>query len=636
MRAKTALVTWSSGWILATLVGLAAAGEAAPHFSPSDQDLAAVAIVDGGQGVLLGTPARETSGLKCRFRFIDTSALAVPLSTPVLSASGTKLLLLGPDESTYVLDLTIRSRPTESIQHLDRRDPAIDGKGGRHAHRLPSQRFTVTRGGSTHVMDDLGAVLSEHPLARPGDSNGHSDADVKPLLDALEAEGPHADGVFGRQIGDWHLFRIAPDPELYVPVLEIVQKELVLPGPFETLERLGGSLGLGQSLFGRYVRQDIEERRRNCAIYYRIRSEPGVWTVEYWLYYPFDVGGLVSHLHDPEHVFVEVDKLGGFVRRVNGAAHGFLAGNNIYSTARPLAEPADLPLFVMVEFNKHATAPDINRDGVFTPGIDENEYRERAKVWGVRDVVGTNNNHLLPYDATMTLPRRQEDYLASVDVTERFPHERRLAGQACCRLIPLPVEPVRRTRCQEPTTECAIASVMLHPDFVNRTTILKDWVFPQSFLRATYGLGPGLGVHSAGLGYSVDLDRTPVLGRLLPLPGRVGVEAFGWKRESPEGGDVERPRPHLDGDGVGFGFRYEQFLSNLFGIHSGLRVYSPPFSDVWITFGPMVEIPLRDAGNVNLLAGLSLTPGGSPRFEMRVSAGFWKRRAASAGVPAGR
>jgi hypothetical protein len=177
---------------------------------------------------------------------------------------------------------------------------------------------------------------------------------------------------------------------------------------------------------------------------------------------------------------------------------------------------------------------------------------------------------------------------------------------------------------------------MRHPDFVNRTTVLKDWVFPQSFLRATYGLGPGLGVHSAGLGYSVDLDRTPVLGRLLPLPGRVGVEAFGWKRESPEGGDVERPRPHLDGDGVGFGFRYEQFLSNLFGIHSGLRVYSPPFSDVWITFGPMVEIPLRDAGNVNLLAGLSLTPGGSPRFEMRVSAGFWKRRAASAGVPAGR
>jgi hypothetical protein len=172
----------------------------------------------------------------------------------------------------------------------------------------------------------------------------------------------------------------------------------------------------------------------------------------------------------------------------------------------------------------------------------------------------------------MTLPRRQEDYLASIHVTERFPHEQRLSAHACCRLIPLPVEPVRRTTCQDPTTECAIASVMLHPDFVNRTTILKDWVFPQSFLRATYSLGPGLGVHSAGMGYSVDLDRTPVLGRVLPLPGRVGVEAFAWKRENPGRGKDDHAARHLDGDGGGFGFRYEQFLSNLFGIHSGLRV----------------------------------------------------------------
>jgi hypothetical protein len=50
----------------------------------------------------------------------------------------------------------------------------------------------------------------------------------------------------------------------------------------------------------------------------------------------------------------------------------------------------------------------------------------------------------------------------------------------------------------------------------------------------------------------------------------------------------------------------------------------------------MVEIPLRNAGNVNLMAGLSLIPGGSPRFEMRISAGFWKRRGVSVGVPAGR
>ena len=63
MRAKTALATWSSGWILSILVGLAAAGEAAPHFSPPDQDLVAVAIVDGGQvvGQLSACPGSHVS-----------------------------------------------------------------------------------------------------------------------------------------------------------------------------------------------------------------------------------------------------------------------------------------------------------------------------------------------------------------------------------------------------------------------------------------------------------------------------------------------------------------------------------------------------------------------------------------------
>jgi hypothetical protein len=49
----------------------------------------------------------------------------------------------------------------------------------------------------------------------------------------------------------------------------------------------------------------------------------------------------------------------------------------------------------------------------------------------------------------------------------------------------------------------------------------------------------------------------------------------------------------------------------------------------------MVEVPLRNSGNVNLMTGLSLLPGGSPSFEIRVSAGFWKRRVASVGIAAG-
>jgi hypothetical protein len=122
--------------------------------------------------------------------------------------------------------------------------------------------------------------------------------------------------------------------------------------------------------------------------------------------------------------------------------------------------------------------------------------------------------------------------------------------------------------------------------------------------------------HSAGLGYSVDLDRTPVLGRLLPLPGRVGAETFGWKRESPERGKDERAAHHLDGDGVGYGVRYEQFLSNLFGIHSGLRVYSPPSGGA----------PIRDADQRRLLeaaGGLTGRPCRSRAVTVRI--GFLAR-----------
>ena len=40
---------------------------------------------------------------------------------------------------------------------------------------------------------------------------------------------------------------------------------------------------------------------------------------------------------------------------------------------------------------KSNCAADIDRDGTFTPGLDENEYKERAKIWGVRDIIGTIN-----------------------------------------------------------------------------------------------------------------------------------------------------------------------------------------------------------------------------------------------------
>ena len=48
---------------------------------------------------------------------------------------------------------------------------------------------------------------------------------------------------------------------------------------------------------------------------------------------------------------------------------------------------------------------------------------------------------------------------------------------------------------------------------------------------------------------------------------------------------------------------------------------SAPVDNVWITIGSMVEVPLRNSGNVNLMVGLAYCPAGSTRFEVNVSFG---------------
>ena len=329
-----------------------------------------------------------------------------------------------------------------------------------------------------------------------------------------------------------------------------------------------------------------------------------------------------------------MDKLGGAVRRVIGAGHGYLAGNNVFTTDRPGAPAATLPLFAMVELSKHATATDMDRDGTFTPGVDENEYRERAKIWGVRDVIGAINNQLLAYDRTMTVPRWPEDELALVSATSRYPDAGIPARSACCTLVPLPVIEPAPLECPRPTLACAQGSVLSHPDFRNPETILKNWVFPQSFLRVIYGLGPRQRLQSLGIGYTVDLDRMPGLSRLMPLPGRVTLGAHVWHQDVTLSDRDSCVNDCQTSTGLGIGLGYEQFFSNLFGIFSAVRVYSPSVKDIWITFGPMVEIPLFNHANVGLLPGLSFRPYASPRFELKVSVGLWKPRNDQFGLPA--
>lgn len=531
-----------------------------------------------------------------------------------------------------------------------------------HGDVAASAAAEPARSAISRTEASLRASLKLHRLSMP---EARLAREIRTLVDESAATA----AAQGEPQTDWTFFHVSVETELYAPVLELSRLETVFPGSFETLEELAAGISpragqpLADLLFDRYLRRGPASNRARCNYYVTAHSVPGSWIVEYWLYYPFDVGGLGAHPHDPEHIFVEVDKLGGGVRRVIGAGHGYMAGNNVFTAGRTGAQTIPLPLFAIAELGKHASAPDIDRDGVFTPGIDENEYNERAKVWGVRDVIGTINNELMAYDTTMSGLRRASEYLALAALANRFPDEPEILAAASCRLTPLPAVPAHDQRgrlsdwillppCHELTTGCARLHVTAHPDFLDVRTILKEWNFPSSFLRAVYGLGPRRGLHSVGLGYAMDMDRVPGLARVLPLPGRLGIDAFYWKQPAstpasrPSTGVDDRDscprRTVVDGEtycpvaqGFGWGLRYEQFLSNLFGIYSSVRLLSPPLGDAWIAFGPFMEAPIGRRSNAMIQGGLAFRPYESPRFELRLSVGLWKPKTNHVGIGAG-
>lgn len=492
-----------------------------------------------------------------------------------------------------------------------------------------------------------------------------SDASITRHAEALVRESARTAAAEDQPLSEWQFFRVAVDASLYAPVLELSRRETVFPSTFDTLERLEKSVArrgepFAELLYDRYLREGAAAHRAACNYYVTTQSTGGSWLLEYWLYYPFDVGGLGSHPHDPEHIFVEVDKLGGDVRRVIGAGHGYMAGSNMFTAGHAGAPSIQLPLFVIVELGKHASAPDVDRDGVFTPGLDENTYTERAKVWGVRDVIGTMHNELPAYDTTMSGARRPADYLAPAALAARFPDDTDVVAAARCQLTPLPGPPaadeprisnwILLAPCDGLTADCARLHVTAHPDFLDPRTILKEWNFPSSFVRASYGLGPRRDLQSVGIGYAMNIELVPGLKHVLPLPGRLGADVFFWRQPTSTAGSAPTSvddrdscpgRRVADGlaycpvaNGVGWDVRYEQFLSNLFGIYGSVRAFSPPLGDAWITFGPFMEASIGRRANAMFQGGLSFRPFESPRFEMKVSVGVWKPKSHHIGIEA--
>jgi hypothetical protein len=519
-----------------------------------------------------------------------------------LAPTGTKLAILSEDTSHKknhkILDLSVSGNPVETP-----------------AHFLPHQTYHL--------------YVAEHQIIAIDDHNREI-SDPKWCSSVAELP-PELQRSFERAYpgnpSRWKSYLIKPDPRLYAPVLEFAHDETVFPTETSIWDRLAkqtqtqaiwqpvskktslsnNEQALRDSLSG-YLAIPDSQKRALGKVYYRVCSYQGSWLFEYWTYYAFDVGHVRSHPHDTEHIFVEVDKIGGRVVGVLGAAHSSLTPNNLYSALKPDAEPTKLPIFAIVEKGKHSLAPDVNQDGRFTPGIDVNIFSENSQIWGIRDAIGQSDSHMRAYEASMTLGRSLDDVWAVADFDEYFEQSSFPHIQGVYRLVQFP-QPVIGIK-NAPTQAEADHLLNEHPDSLQPTRIYKPWVFPFRFVRLGYGSIDYNRLLT--IGYVSELQRLPGLSRLfrVPLPGRIDLEAMIGRsatQDVPEQGYnyvtgaicstclvpvlVQTGRVfHYTDSTVLYGVQYERPSTNLFGYFGAYFREYDRFGRPEIT-GPQVIVP---------------------------------------------
>ena len=147
-----------------------------------------------------------------------------------------------------------------------------------------------------------------------------------------------------------------------------------------------------------YEALTLEEKARLASVFFRAyhtryEDEP-VIVIEYWLYYVHNTyrvrGGAVfpfwmnaDHPNDLEHIHVIV----------RSTEDGKLVLHKTYSSAHAGTMPANRHLYsdspvaergrYLIELGSHAVAPDVNGDGLFTPGQDGTSGYKL--LWGIRD-----------------------------------------------------------------------------------------------------------------------------------------------------------------------------------------------------------------------------------------------------------
>jgi hypothetical protein len=439
----------------------------------------------------------------------------------------------------------------------------------------------------------------------------------------------------------WSFYNVSPDPDLYAPVVELAPGEPDFPSDVRVWHDIV-PLAHGSS------RQDYEkayaslgpQRWSSCTSYVRTISYPGTWLIEYWYYYPFDEGKPHAHFHDSEHIFIEVDKLGGTVRNVFASDHDSFVPNNLYSVLGKDARPVTLPLYATVEYGKHAMAPDLDRDGRFTRGVDDNLHPDSFAVWGLRDVGKKKGDFMEPYHSSMSLPRYPEGRFALADAETLFPGIGTDIGHPVCRLQPLP-ETTDCNECAIATSGAAMAHLVDHPDARKPENIYKTYVLPWREVRFGIGLFPWDGGRMQ-LSVAVVGDFRHMTRGLVRLPARVGLE-YAWT-------PIEQSvLVHINGQ-YGFvtsqstmyaGFLTERMLTNTQGLYFALTpewVYTAaaasPATLSWqygglvYHTGYVLELPNAHKGNFTNHIGIQIqnAPYRPVLFEWRVSFGFFRQR----------
>jgi hypothetical protein len=596
--------------------------------------------------IVLSTPALG-KGEHWRFRRIAVEPKDTLVKSAILSRSGTQLKVEYVGGHVRVYDLTV---PLKTIS---------DAAAPRLAHHLPEGDFPIEAINTCFVRnesDDLAACARAIQVEISGDA---------PTADAPANSG---DGVLAANLVkesrgnyQWSFFRVRPEMALYAPVLELAPGESVYPSDVKIWDTLNPSAKAA-------TREEFQaaydtlgaQRISHCNIYYRSMSYPGSWLLEYWYYYPFDEGKPHRHVHDSEHVFIEVDKLGGAVRSYIASDHGSFAANNGYSTFLPGAQPISLPLFAMVELDKHSMAPDINRDAEFTRGVDENLHPENYGTWGVRDVA-TQPQHLMkPYRPSMTLARKPEDRLFLREAPQYFPELQVSKGHDACGLISLSPEAsgpdekpspgaaaaaggVSCKDCVTATAQTAMHYLLKHPDAQHPTAIYKPWVLPYREVRLGMAVFDHNGNHNQLYGAYV-FDLRHLSRGALPIPGRIAFEGM-WSPASRPGTltAAGHTRTGTISSEMYAGVRYESFYSHTqgyyFGVTPQLRRFTtntldgvtvPPstewqYNGVWYRVGYMFVLPSRIHGNMTHHVGVMFN-GSLVRFEWRISFGMLRQR----------